>query len=811
MKKGFVFLGGFVFLILSAIIIIPLMVNVDKYRPEIVSIANESLNGKLELGKLSLSLWGQIKIKVDGISIQDQNKTKVLSVADAYFHLPFTSVFSGSPVLTLKMDKPYLYVHRNKSGEMNLMKLYKSKGVAPQASSAGTSQTSSTRSGAVALPALVTRAAMGIELRNTQVKIVDEGMDLKNEIKDLNIVFKNISLTKTTQMEIWADLKTQMGSMLTVEGPFRIEGQFTPELKGLDFYQLRSKIVLNLDSLKISMPEMFEKQSGVAAHATLKFMVTPKGAVIEDLSARFHNAEIKTKIAVSQDSKGSPVIKGSIASNDVDLSTWNQLIPMLKEYELTGIMKFQTELDGPASSLNYSGEFSILKLQARAPKLKSKPEMDFVAHFKTDQVDSLNFRFQAPGNDLKLSGKVINFKKPQITMNFTSDKGMDFDQLIEMPKLEKSGASTDVAAPVVANSGGSASGVALGQPDYDAMVAPMRSSEAIAGMAMQVSAQIPLIKFYDVKMTDISTQFVFKDLSAGIESFKMKLWDGTISSKMRVNLKPKSPTYQMDAVVSGLNLKKSVESQYSMFKNTVLGKVDFKMNGTGESFNKLKMLNSLKFTGQMKVAQASFATIDVNRMVKEGLNNTLDKIGDKVPQVKGKKVNSLPEGESGYELMSSDFTIAGGKFTAPNFVAKVKPNQGVDIEGFTELNLIDYGINAKWKVIDRYHLTGLFNISADIAGTPVEHILAENQSQPVQFPMSVGCTMTKPCYKYTDVPEHFIRIATANIGRAAEGRAKAEAQKHAAALARQAEEEAKKRLGNDAAKKVEGLKKAFGF
>lgn len=144
-------------------------------------------------------------------------------------------------------------------------------------------------------------------------------------------------------------------------------------------------------------------------------------------------------------------------------------------------------------------------------------------------------------------------------------------------------------------------------------------------------------------------------------------------------------------------------------------------------------------------------------------------------------------------------------------MAKVKPNQGVDIQGATTVNLIDYSVDAKWKVVDTYNLTKLFDVSTDIAGTRVDHILAENQSSPVQFPVSVGGNISKPNYGYTDVPEYFIKVATANIGRAAEGRVKAEASKRAAELARQAEEEAKKRLGNDAAKKVNDLKKSFGF
>ena len=53
-KKLGIALGIFFGVLTAAVLIVPLVVDVDKYRPQIVDAANQHLNGKLELGKLSL-------------------------------------------------------------------------------------------------------------------------------------------------------------------------------------------------------------------------------------------------------------------------------------------------------------------------------------------------------------------------------------------------------------------------------------------------------------------------------------------------------------------------------------------------------------------------------------------------------------------------------------------------------------------------------------------------------------------------------------------------------------------------------------
>ncbi|MGE0613996.1 MAG: hypothetical protein AB7P04_00005, partial [Bacteriovoracia bacterium] len=80
MKKLAIGVVGFVFLLVAAAVIIPLVVDVDKYRPQIVAIANEKINGKLEMGKLTLSLWGQILVRIDKLSLADAKGQKVVTV-----------------------------------------------------------------------------------------------------------------------------------------------------------------------------------------------------------------------------------------------------------------------------------------------------------------------------------------------------------------------------------------------------------------------------------------------------------------------------------------------------------------------------------------------------------------------------------------------------------------------------------------------------------------------------------------------------------------------------------------------------------
>src|SRR5688500_4299000 len=65
---------------LLIVIIVPLLIDIDQYRPEIEQAANDRLNGHLSLGRLSLSLWGKVEVGIDRIELSDLQGNKVMAV-----------------------------------------------------------------------------------------------------------------------------------------------------------------------------------------------------------------------------------------------------------------------------------------------------------------------------------------------------------------------------------------------------------------------------------------------------------------------------------------------------------------------------------------------------------------------------------------------------------------------------------------------------------------------------------------------------------------------------------------------------------
>lgn len=745
MKKLLMVIGILVGLLVIVAIAAPFFVDVDKYRPQIVQKANESLNGKLELGKLSLSLWGQIRVQVDGLKLDDARGNPVISVKDAYFHIPLSSVLSGSPSVILSLQQPNLNVVKEKNGKLNVMGLMKPSTGAPSQPQAAPQA----RQGEVKLPGMATRARAGLEIRNANLSYRDEVSGMKTQVKELDVIAHDISLSHKMTLEVSANLNSEGG--VQVKGPARLNATADPKVSGGKFESVDVAARVNLDDLEIRMPGVFEKQKGVDAHADLNLKVSTDAAQIEKMTIQFFNAQINGKGSVTRLASG-PTVDLQMKSNTIELKPWVQLVPMLKQYDLGGSADLSAEAHGPSDKLGYKALFQIKGLTAKAPNLKTQPRIDATVSVITDQVDRLLLTMKAPGNELSVSGKVIGFKAPRLNLEVSSG-GMDLDQLIEFP----SAAAKEEKQAATSKSG---TGRPAPQADYDAMLAPVRENKALQSMIANIGVNIRSIKTRGVNLTDVAGKISMRDLVASVDSFGLKVFGGTVKANASTNLRPKAPTYKFGTSVAGLDIQQAVASQYQFFKNTVLGKASLDMNGEGASFNPTPAISNLKAKGKMKVQNATLTTVDVGKIVSEGLGGAIAKVSDKVPGMKGKQVG-LPGGQSKYELISSDFSISDGRFSAPNFVGKAVPHQGIDLKGDVAVGLKDQSLKANLQVIDTYNLTHARDIAVAIGGSQVEHVLAEGNG-PVKFPITVGCTLSAPCYSYTQVAEYFVKIAMSN-------------------------------------------------
>jgi len=777
-----------VFLILA--IVIPLVVDVDKYRPKIVEVANERLNGKLELGRLSLSLWGQVRVDVAGLKLLDTKGRPLIGVQEAFFHVPFSSVLKGAPVVTLKMRAPEVNLIKDKAGRLNAFAVVKESGPKPvpaPGASPGVQAETEPKS-EITLPAIAARARLGLELLQAKMTYTDHETGLNTELSDLNVVLRDVSLSRSTQLEIWANLDTRMGEKISVKGPVRLTGAANPHVTEGRLEKLAAALKLDADGLEILAPGLFTKNAGIPAQVDISVAASEKDIRFERFNAKFHNAELTSSGVISGmlSEGGAPSARFELSSNAIELKPWQELVPLLREYDPSGRIQLQGKASGPVNQLSYEGKIEIVDVSAKTPRLKTRPVFKGQIRILTDRLEQILLSMKAPGNDVEIRGKLVSFTRPQADLVFSSS-GMDLDQLIELPPLKSEAGSTQ-AKPVAKEtagkppaSSGKSGPAADSAADYDALLAPLHEMPIARVFGAKAQVNLKSVKVYDVRMTEIAGALTLNQLNLALSRFSMKLWKGSVTGDAAADLGKKVPTYRFSSQVSKLDLADAVASQLQLFKNTIIGKADFQMSGQGASFNPEPAMQNLNARGKMSVEGAAFATIDVAKMISEALNQAIQRVSEKVPQLKGKTIQSLPNRESRYELISSDMMIADGKFSAPNFVAKAAPKKGIDLNGSTIIGMLDRSISADWTLIDTYNLTRAADVSVTVAGVQVERVLTE-KGKPLRIPVHVGCSVSAPCYSYTQVPEHLAKVALANLAAATEGRAKQELLKKAAPL-----------------------------
>src|ERR1044072_6695903 len=96
--KLLIIIGSIFAILLIAAIAIPLLVDVDKFRPQIVKAVNDKINGELSLGKISLSMLGCIKVRIESVSLKLNGVQKPLvSTNSAYLEVPIFPLITMRP------------------------------------------------------------------------------------------------------------------------------------------------------------------------------------------------------------------------------------------------------------------------------------------------------------------------------------------------------------------------------------------------------------------------------------------------------------------------------------------------------------------------------------------------------------------------------------------------------------------------------------------------------------------------------------------------------------------------------------------
>lgn len=237
-KKVFIFFGGLFALIFIFLASVPLWFDVDQYRPQLISAAQPFINGTLSVGKLSLSLWGKVKVKVDGLELRDSLSEKVLSAKSIYAEIPVSSLFGSEPHLTLILDRPEVSAVKDKAGNINLLKIIREGAKTEREPNNTAPKAAATDK----LSGFFSRTQCSIQLRKAQIFYQDKATLQQTHINDIDVEMVKVSLLNPFDIKVNGKINANLGESVNLIGPLALiakidvknqKGQFAFDIPGM--------------------------------------------------------------------------------------------------------------------------------------------------------------------------------------------------------------------------------------------------------------------------------------------------------------------------------------------------------------------------------------------------------------------------------------------------------------------------------------------------------------------------------------------------------------------------------------------------
>lgn len=368
-------------LVLAAVA--PFLIDVDKFRPDIVRLANQNLNGSLELGKLKLNLWGKIAVGVEKAALSDTRGKTLLSVADCELVLPLSKWITAQPEVQIRLKNPMIQVERTEEGSWNLMKIAKASETAESAQKEIKTEPKEAAGEASSVPSWLRRAGVSLWIQGADLSITDPKTQSHYELKSLNVKTGLLSMQTLPTFSLNAQVDTRIGKTGQVLGSFEIQSK--GQGNGL-------KVEGDFNKLGISFGEKINKKAGIPLKLQVLLVKDNNSLRIEDGDLVVDEAKARFKGAVKKpEGEGQP-LQGNL-------------------------------------SLALSG------VQFRGPYFKQELALKGEAEVTFDSIDKAVFELKGKGINLALNAKVNSFSEPKVAVEIQSSE-LDLDELFDWKAMK---------------------------------------------------------------------------------------------------------------------------------------------------------------------------------------------------------------------------------------------------------------------------------------------------------------------------------------------------------------------------------------
>lgn len=741
-------------IIILGLLLLPFIVNVNRYRPQIQAELQQKLNRPVTLGTLSLRIL-PLSIKVNGITIGESPQfpsQRPFAVANrVYASASLLSLLRGAPELKeVTLDNPQIELIRNAQGVWNYSTIGSS-GTPPPANATPPKPSNAKPSNEGGTPFTLSR-----------LKIVDGQVGLTNQFthqprsvyKHINLALSGFAPNKAFDADLGVQFPGSGKETLAFNGkvgPLQPGDAAATPVTGKISIEEVSLAGINSLVPNTVPPQTDAVMTGSADVKTANETLTVKGNLnLDNAVVRGYKVDypIKANYDLSDNRKQdllqissmtmqlgpTPVsISGSVNSStapanlDLHVSTTNASLAQISQIagafsesaqglKGTGALSLNVEVKGPADAtkLNYSGTGTLSNASLTSPAL-TKPLLIRSANIQFAQNGAGVSNLVASLGSTSLQGNLsaTNFSAPQLKFALSAGT-IDVGELEQITNPPASAPAQKQSSAPASTKAAATSAPAQKQPG---LMETMTGSGTLAANT---------IKSQDIVLTNVRTNVTLNKGVIQLQPLTADLFGGKEAGSLTLDIRPAAPLCAINAKLSGVNTN-SLLSAVSSVKNTLYGTLaaDANVNFALVSSNDLP--RTLNGTLGFNVANGELKNVNIL--------NEISKVGKFVGASPAQKGSS-----TALSKLSGTFNIKNGVATTNNLVAALAEGS---LSANGSLNLADQGVNM--------HVNAVLasNTSKAVGGTSVggylSTALANNKGELV-IPAIVTGTLAHPVF-----------------------------------------------------------------
>ncbi|MGE3973599.1 MAG: AsmA family protein [Bdellovibrionales bacterium] len=387
MKKFFLLIFVLVSVVASALIAIPVFYDVNtKIKPLVIQAIEKNGRAMAEVGPMSLSLWGKVRVAIEGLRISEKKSGEtVFFVKDAELVIPFMSLISGTLDVRFQAEKSEIFLVK-KEKTLNIFELFSADSTgeaAPPAVSEPTTKESAAGFG-------LSRLQLSILISDALVSYVDPVKKSKTQLDQINFELKNFKIGAPFEATLSTNANYH-GPGVDLEGPISLKGQIM--LANEDFDEAQVQLTLDMSETKARYTNLLKKDAGVPSKIDSKLSYKKPRLTIEEVNFLADDLNVLVEGYVDQEPELSVQI--SARTENLNLAKLHNVISSFKEYNVSGLTSFLFKAEGPLGSLKYSG---YAKLKSVSGK---KGKSDFQISGEAPDLSRVAFRGQMSARQLE--------------------------------------------------------------------------------------------------------------------------------------------------------------------------------------------------------------------------------------------------------------------------------------------------------------------------------------------------------------------------------------------------------------------------